>query len=224
MDTKYWHAGNKPKLDDWCKGRGFTKVLDVGGGKATLQAASHIADIRAWADYSQEFARVDICNEPLPFADKEFELVSCTHVLEDIANPAFALREILRVARWVYLECPSPLQDVVRGVDAGNQRWRGYHHHRWFVSFQDAKVVFLPKYGIVEHIQIPGEFHYEELLEKDGRYWNDWMLGCAPHVEIADMQINTDFHPLADSYTSTIGEMCKNTINRVGTREFENGH
>lgn len=35
----------------------------------------------------------------LPFADKSFDVVSCTHVLEHVPNPAVCVQELLRICR-----------------------------------------------------------------------------------------------------------------------------
>ncbi len=47
----------------------------------------------------------------LPFADAAFDLVTCSHVLEHLIDPAPCIQELLRVCRpggTVYIETPSP--------------------------------------------------------------------------------------------------------------------
>jgi len=47
----------------------------------------------------------DACN--LPFRDKTFDKVFCSHVLEHLVNPIKALKEILRVSnRYAFVEVP----------------------------------------------------------------------------------------------------------------------
>ncbi|MDH4321085.1 MAG: class I SAM-dependent methyltransferase [Desulfobulbaceae bacterium] len=47
----------------------------------------------------------------LPFVDDRFDVVTCSHVIEHLSDPASCVRELLRVCRpggCVYLEVPSP--------------------------------------------------------------------------------------------------------------------
>lgn len=46
--------------------------------------------------------------EQMPFKDKEFDFVYCSHVLEHVVDPIRACRELMRVARRGYIETPTP--------------------------------------------------------------------------------------------------------------------
>src|SRR3712207_3406144 len=37
--------------------------------------------------------------EPYPFADKEHDFVVCSHTLEDVRDPVFVCREMVRIAK-----------------------------------------------------------------------------------------------------------------------------
>jgi hypothetical protein len=90
--------------------------------------------------------------------------VYCRHVLEDLYNPFLLLDEMSRVASSGYLETPSPLSEVCRGIDGGdnNLPWRGYQHHHSFVWSYNDEVCFAHKYPAVEY------FHglEEEIVQK----------------------------------------------------------
>lgn len=66
--------------------------------------------------------------ESLPFHDKAFDYVICTHVLEHVDDPAQACRELIRVAKAGYIETPSELNERLFG---------GGPIHKWMISLSD---------------------------------------------------------------------------------------
>ena len=87
------------------------RLLDVGCGTGLwLRAVAELGAVTAGNDISQ--AAIDICKrslpqaqlhcgpaEHLPFADRQFDFVSCLGALEHFLNPDAALREMSRVAK-----------------------------------------------------------------------------------------------------------------------------
>lgn len=98
------------------------KVLDIGSGHMPFPFATHLAD------YAIEDSRYGRAGEPfehvagkpviqcsiekMPFADREFDFVYCSHVLEHTENPETACRELMRVAKRGYIEMPTKGKDV----------------------------------------------------------------------------------------------------------------
>lgn len=87
-----------------------SNALDIGCGDGTFAAAlsSRISSVRG-VDISEaavaaairngiEAKRVNLDNEPLPFADGTFDTVTCLDVLEHVFDPRIAVREIARVS------------------------------------------------------------------------------------------------------------------------------
>jgi SAM-dependent methyltransferase len=87
---------------------GNAAVLDVGAGNGYLLA--RLAQARQW----QRIAGVDVVARPdpgrrfeshtgqlpkLPFKDKEFDVVTCTHVIEHLLDVEASVKELLRVTR-----------------------------------------------------------------------------------------------------------------------------
>lgn len=114
--------------------RSGDKVLDVGSGHLPFAFATHLTDLslhdgtvgRAGAPFKyQDGKPVFECNiEQMPFEDKEFDFVYCSHVLEHVNNPEAACREIMRVGKRGYIETPSRGKDIwLSMAKAGNHRW-----------------------------------------------------------------------------------------------------
>jgi len=89
------------------------RVLDVGCGSIGLRALEPEldivgVDIAAYPSYPGTFVRADAA-AGLPFADREFDLVYCSSVIEHVApqrRPAFAA-ELRRVARGWLVQTPA---------------------------------------------------------------------------------------------------------------------
>jgi len=100
----------------------------------------------------------DLCNynKPWPFKNKEFDFVVCSHLLEDIRDPVWVCREMMRVGKRGYIETPSREAESKMGIGG---KWKihrkvvGYSHHRWFVELIDNKLVFTPKPGMIQGIR-----------------------------------------------------------------------
>jgi ubiquinone/menaquinone biosynthesis C-methylase UbiE len=71
----------------------------------------------------------------MPFAEKEFDFTYCSHVLEHVADPAAACREIMRISKRGYIECPrSWVEYAFHAVD-----------HRWLVDHERHVLIFREK-------------------------------------------------------------------------------
>jgi FkbM family methyltransferase len=121
------------------------KVLDIGSGNRPLKLATHFMDI---AINNHVYGRAGVpfkyvkgkplfeCNiEDLPFEDKEFDFVYCSHVLEHVINPKKACDELMRVAKRGYVETPKPHKDMLM-----NQAQ--ISNHIWAVENINNKLVF----------------------------------------------------------------------------------
>lgn len=139
---------------------GAERVLDVGGGRERSVHATHVIDIHSfeearamWGKYfdarsisMQNWVSQDICGDrPFPFPDKFFDFAICCGTLEDIRDPVRVCREMSRVAKAGYVETPSPLMELTRGVDPRGRAYVGYCHHRWLVDVEEGGLIFLFK-------------------------------------------------------------------------------
>ena len=108
------------------------KVLDIGSGGWPFGRATYLVDrypsstshrVEALARDERPFIAADI--HQLPFSDKAFDFVFCSHVLEHLENPGKALRELMRIGRRGYIETPSRTSDFMFNFTGIKD------HHRW---------------------------------------------------------------------------------------------
>jgi len=164
------------------------RVLDIGGWGGTLNRATHVIDINPYdtrqkkhqlggeEKYSKEtWFQLDVCDRtPLPFPDKYFDFVFCSHVLEDIRDPIWLCFEIKRIAKKGYLEFPSPKYELSRGVEGIEGRgYVGNAHHRWVIFVNNNKVKFLQKHHFVNgqaRFSIPYSYYKKMNIEEKISY------------------------------------------------------
>ncbi|RWY48160.1 class I SAM-dependent methyltransferase [Mucilaginibacter gilvus] len=77
----------------------------------------------------------------LPFKEKEFDYVICSHVLEHVDDPAKFLAEQFRVAPRGYLETPSIIGEYLMPKES----------HKWVLQEIDNKIVMYEKDKINFH-------------------------------------------------------------------------
>lgn len=149
------------------------RVLDIGPGHCPLKRADVSVDFVDVAGV-KNLIKCDLANEPLPFKDKEFDFVYARHILEDMFNPFPLIKEMSRVGKRGYVEVPSPIAEIGRGVDGGAPPFRGYHHHRFLGWVFGKELRLVSKYPFIEYCRFD-EGTVDNLLKQE-RYWNSYYL------------------------------------------------
>jgi hypothetical protein len=178
------------------------RVLEIGPGDCPFRRADVYVDfIDNWdalahAKHNEKVIKMNVCDEALPFKDKEFDFVYMRHMLEDIWNPFLICKEISRVAKRGYIETPSPMSELGRGVDGGSPPFRGYHHHRFICWNVAGELRIVSKFPIVEYLRFEEE-QIDHLLSME-KYWNTHYLWEGEvklrHLESPfDFQITRDY-------------------------------
>lgn len=82
-----------------------------------------------------------------------FSYCICSHTLEDLACPALVLEMLPKIADAGYVSVPSRYLESARPEGP----YRGFIHHRWVLDNVDHDLVLVPKIGVFEYMNLPGE-------------------------------------------------------------------
>ncbi len=167
------------------RGLHFNRVLEVGAGDGSV-----LHYLAAREDFCHELHAAEISQsgieaierrklprmagvhkfdgQRLPFADQSFDLVILSHVLEHVEHPRLTLRELLRVAKFQFIEVP---RDYKHGVDARVDHFLSYGH---IDVYTPTRLRFLLLTENFEILRDKMSFVEEELLLLDlGRKGQD---------------------------------------------------
>ena len=179
-DKHHWHP--VPQVVTWLAERiaPDAKVLEIGPGNLPFPRANEFVDFVELGPDARAYAqgpvhKIDAACSYLPFPDKSFDFVYARHVLEDMWNPFALCAEMSRVGKAGYIETPSPITELCRGVDGSAPPYRGYHHHRFFVWNYRNELRLVSKYTIVEYLMFD-EAQLVALLRAGPKYWNTYHL------------------------------------------------
>lgn len=145
-------------------------VLDIGSGENPFPSATTITDLypndnihREGLDMVKDdrlFANLDVQSMPL-VANKSFDFVYCSHVLEHVNNPEKACQELMRVGKRGYIETPSRLNEILFG----------HKTHRWIIEIINNTLFF----------QKLKDWEAMHILSKDmWKIWGAMMLNEEP--------------------------------------------
>jgi methyltransferase family protein len=139
-------------------------VLDIGGAADPFWRADWVIDLipyesrgvyerRGWIERSEPgpperfsartWIQRDLCDrEPFPFRDGEIDFVVCSQTLEELRDPVWVCREMVRIGKAGYIEVPSRLEEQSWGVYG---EFVGWPHHHWLVDVEDRHIEFVFK-------------------------------------------------------------------------------
>ena len=105
------------------------RILDIGCGYTANKYSTHVADTQDFSNLYQDKKFTHIKEKKLPFADKEFNFIIASHVLEHVEDIEYLIKELERVAHSGYIEVPTRLEDNL--VDVNEKA------HIWWINFDD---------------------------------------------------------------------------------------
>jgi SAM-dependent methyltransferase len=159
------------------------RVLDIGCGARPFLLATHLADV-SLNDNSGRFGMpIPAMNRPffecsveeMPFEDKFFDFVYCAHVLEHVADPAKACREIMRVGKRGYIECPrSWVEYIFESKD-----------HKWLVDHEKNCLIFREKQDEERRDFLGLQYSIFDWIQYAGfrNHWNSESIKAVRNVE-----------------------------------------
>jgi len=172
-------------LVNYCASHIFTNnsILEVGPGFYLFPLAKKNIRYNNNENINENDIYLDIDENILPFTNKYIDFIYCRHTLEDLQNPKFALKEMIRTSKHGYIETPSPLVECIKGIDTNNfsHIYCGYLHHRYIIwtDMENNTIYFLPKYGMIENL---ANFHplfkqkIIDILNNYCIYWNTYFI------------------------------------------------
>lgn len=120
------------------------KILDIGCGGYPFPYATQLVDKfpedthHRYEDLKKlGIPFVEASVENLPFEDKSFDYVYCSHVLEHVEEPEKAIKEIQRVGKKGYIEVPTKMSDTLFNYT------RLEHFHKWYINIVGNKMIFI---------------------------------------------------------------------------------
>lgn len=130
------------------------RVLEIGPGSSPFARADVLCDrySRDSLDSFKQDGEVDRPTYPqpviiyptvrLPFTDKAFDYVVCSHVLEHVCAEELRefVSELMRVAKSGYLEFPSFFLELIHNVGV----------HRWIMNVVDGEIRLMNKANLEE--------------------------------------------------------------------------
>lgn len=145
-------------------------VLDVGSGDKPFWRADVIVD--KFLDDDQQrasggiiydkrkvFVKANV--EKLPFEDKTFDFVFCSHLLEHVKNPDRAIKELTRVAKNGYIEVPNYIMEF----------FNPFPSHLWFCDYENGSFIFTQK-------EKNEDFHLKGIKKFGSKLLNIPLFGC----------------------------------------------
>jgi len=184
-------------------------IIDIGCGATAFTKATHLVDFSLKPYPNKIKIKLDLDFDTFPYKDHHFNFLYCRHTLEDILNPLHAFKELQRISPRGYIETPSPLIEISKGVDAGNPppSYCGYRHHRYIIwsDIENNTLYALPKMPLVEHLDI--DSNNREVMNYIANnyplYWNNyyfWNESNPPNIVMyrndINMNINKDYTSL----------------------------
>ncbi len=193
-------------------------IADIACGDNHFPVATHLLDFNNNLIPNKTVFKVDLDFDKVPYDDKYFNYIYSRHTLEDIQNPQHAFNEFIRTGKKGFIETPSPLIEFMNDIDGTNisYKYKGYAHHRYIVwsCLKTNTLYFLPKYPIIEHIQIDDYMLkiYKYLLNNYSVYWNNyytWDENNKPNSIVYRNDINMN---ILEDYERLLNEAIMNSI------------
>ena len=207
------------KLINLCSHLSLSNIIEIGPGITPFPIANTFIGFN---ESIKNFINIDIDTQILPFNNLHFDFLYCRHTIEDIQNPNFALSEMFRIASNGYIETPSPIIEITKGVDSStfNQLYGGYRHHRYIIwsNIKNNHIYILPKYScIIDHLIHSNNPDVIKLIENP-IYWNNyfiWNNNILPTITNYKVGVNINPNTFVEDYISIIYNAINDSISNT---------
>jgi hypothetical protein len=207
VTNKFWYPIVEVRdfLTKYCIDNNYTNVLEIGPGQTPFPLSKKFI---GYNEKIKDYINLDIDEDKLPFQNKELDFIYSRHTLEDIQNPNFAFKEIVRCCNSGYIETPSPLIEITKGVDGTNSRhlYGGYLHHRYIIwsDIEKCEIYFLPKYSnIIDNMTDHLEETYN-IINNYPMYWNNYFIWKDKEPRITMYKNGVNFILTEENYVNLL--------------------
>lgn len=158
-------------------------ILELGPGYRKFPAANYFIDndeTHLDDELKHIYMNIDLdtTDIPPPISSDKYDFCYARHIFEDIQNPDFVFRNMLKVCHMGYIETPSPLVECLKDIDgATGIPYRGYIHHRYIIwTENDNELHIIPKLPIIEHITFTPDFEKfcYDTANSGPLFWNNY--------------------------------------------------
>ena len=120
---------SKKYINKLLKDKQSWNILDIGCGYNAHDQATVVCDIKDLSSFYKNKNFVKLTNNILPFKNKEFDFVVCSHVIEHVKDVTLFIKELERISSKGYIELPTILED--------NLVFENRNDHLWHMEFDD---------------------------------------------------------------------------------------
>ena len=183
IKNAFWYPNLKiiNMLTNYCIFHKKERVLEIGPGKTSFPLSTTFIGLN---EQQSGYISVNMNHETIPFDNRHFDFLYTRHFLEDIEFPQFAIREIIRCCKTGFIETPSPIIEIMRGVGTPIQNshlFCGYTHHHSIIwgDMENNTLHILPKKNTLLENIIYDESKKRKLLHLANHYpvyWNQYFF------------------------------------------------
>jgi len=194
------------------------RVLDLGSGGHPFPYATVLVD-RYLAPTNHRTDALKTGGKPLvvadidhlPFGDQAFDYIYCSHLLEHVADPIAACRELMRIGKRGYIETPTLAKDMLFGWAKGMHRWHvvGVARTLCFYEYSDRQAAGLRSSAWSDLIYARWWHPLQDAFEENQDIFNvvlEWSGGFDVFVFYLDGRV-ASFTPLHPSPASADTEL-----------------
>jgi hypothetical protein len=166
-------------------------VLDLGGWDKVFPRANFVADLLPYKtrrnlhpDIPERFTCdtwiiADFCSPDFweNIKDKQFDFITIGHTLEDIRDPLYVCKQMIRCAKAGYIEAPSKFRECSKS--SKDNIYSGYDHHRWIIEPNDdmSGLIFKAKLAFAhfgDYLTDSRRYMLNDYFHHfDGYFWDD---------------------------------------------------
>lgn len=187
-------------------------VLEIGSGNNPNPRADILCDRYITTNHERAGEFSVVIDRPmvvadgytLPFPDKSFDYVICSHIFEHMDDPKAFAKEVMRVGKAGYIEVPSDL----------SERLFGWDFHHWYCSLRNKTLVMRKKkegvrYGGFFHKLIAHQLWFRAWFEKhESKHYI--------HYEWKDrINIHVDNKYASDTYIFSLDATLSSMLNSI---------